>query len=97
MHLFYQFWLVSHKPPATKKKGSQAWRFSYLSFFPFSSASKHTGAKILNSSKNSYFENLIFHKIHAFKNLILHKIHMFGTHFFTKFTFLNMKLKGISG
>ena len=35
----------------------------------------HTGAKILNFSKRSHFENLIFHKIHNFK-----------VSFFTKFT-----------
>ena len=28
----------------------------------------HTGAKILNSSKNSHFENLIFHKIQKLRN-----------------------------
>ena len=27
----------------------------------------HTGAKIHNVSKNSHFENLIFHKIHTLK------------------------------
>ena len=36
----------------------------------------HTGAKILNLSKNSHFENLTFHKIHILK-----------ISFFTKFTF----------
>ena len=36
----------------------------------------HTGAKILSLSKNSHFENLIFHKNHNFK-----------VSFFTKFTF----------
>ena len=36
----------------------------------------HTGAKILNLSKNSHFENLLFHKIHIFK-----------ISFFTKFIF----------
>ena len=36
----------------------------------------HTGAKILNLSKNSHFENLTFHKIHIFKISC-----------FTKFTF----------
>ena len=35
----------------------------------------HTGTKILNLSKNSHFESLIFHKIHNFK-----------VTFFTKFT-----------
>ena len=35
----------------------------------------HTGAKILNLSKNSHFQNLIFYKIHNFK-----------ISFFTKFT-----------
>ena len=37
---------------------------------------QHTGAKILNLSENSHFENLIVHKIHKFK-----------TSFLTKFTF----------
>ena len=36
-----------------------------------------TGAKYLNLSKNSHFENLIFHEIHIFE-----------ISFFTKFTFL---------
>ena len=36
-------------------------RVWYLSFL------YHNGAKILNLSKNSHFENLIFHKIHNFK------------------------------
>ena len=29
----------------------------------------HTGAKILNLSKNSHFENLTFHEIHIFSSL----------------------------
>ena len=37
----------------------------------------HTGAKILNSSKNSHYENLNFYKIHILKIT-----------FFTKFTIL---------
>jgi len=51
----------------------------------------HTGAKILNLSKNSHFENLTFHKIQFqslifpknshFQNLIFHKIHIFKVSF----------------
>ena len=39
----------------------------------------HTGAKILNLSKNSQFENLIFHKIHNFKDSFLTKFTFFQT------------------
>ena len=41
----------------------------------------HTGAKILNLSKNPHFQNLIFHKIHNFK-----------VSFFTKITFFKHQI-----
>ena len=61
----------------------------------------HTRAKILNLSKKSHFEILIFDKIHNFKVSFLtkftiskshfhkiDKIRIFKVSFFTKFTFL---------
>ena len=43
----------------------------------------HTGAKILNLSKNSHFENPTFHKIHNFK-----------VSFFAKFTIFKHQILG---
>ena len=43
----------------------------YIEYFIENGA--HTGAKILNSSKNSHFDSLIFHKIHVFKVAFLEK------------------------
>ena len=37
------------------------------SFPPICKFEFHTGAKILNSSKNSHLENIIFHKVHFLK------------------------------
>ena len=42
---------------------------------------KHTGAKILNLSKNSHFENLTFHKIHISKILFFTKFTLQKSHF----------------
>ena len=42
---------------------------------------KQTGAKILNLSKNSHFESLIFDKIHIFKASILAKFTISKSHF----------------
>ena len=46
-------------------------------------AKTHTGAKILNLSKNSQFENIIFHKVQnsQFESLIFYKIHILESHF----------------
>ena len=41
----------------------------------------HTGAKILNLSKNSHFENLAFHKIHNFKLSFFTKVTFSKSHF----------------
>ena len=41
----------------------------------------HTGAKILNLSKNSHFENLIFDKIHNFNISFLTKFTISKSHF----------------
>ena len=49
-------------------------------------AKTHTGAKILNLSKNSQFENLIFHKIHNLKISFFTKFTIWKSHFFPKFT-----------
>ena len=51
------------------------WHWMGASTVNYASEASHTGAKFLNLSKNSHFENLIFHKIHNFK-----------VSFFTKFT-----------
>ena len=58
----------------------------------------HTGAEILNLSKHSHFENIIFVKIHIFKTAfftkfftvsksIFDEIRILKISFFTKFTF----------
>ena len=41
----------------------------------------HTGAKILNLSKNSHFPNLIFHTIHIFKISVFSKFTYSKSHF----------------
>ena len=72
----------------------QTWVYICILFFEI-----HTGAKILNLSKKSRFENLTFHKVHISKchfwqnsqlqNVTFDKIHNFKVSFYTKFTFQN--------
>ena len=51
----------------------------YIEYFIENGA--HTGAKILNSSKNSHFESLIFDKIHYLKASFLIKFTFSKSHF----------------
>ena len=50
----------------------------------------HTGAKILNLSKKSHFENLTFHEIHNFQFSIFTKITFSKSHFSQKSHFQNL-------
>ena len=66
---------------------------SPLASIPFSSNWKngfHTGAKILNLSKNSLFENLTFHKIHILKILLFTKFTISKSHFSQNSQFQNV-------
>ena len=55
----------------------------------------HTGAKILNLSKNSHFQNLIFHKIHIFNISFFTKFTFSKSHFSQNSHYSNIKFQGI--
>ena len=61
---------------------------SYIGF------GSHTGTKILNSSKNSHFENLTFHEIQNFQVSFFTKFTFSKPQFFTKFTFFKRQILG---
>ena len=64
--------------------------FFCISIHPTTKIVLHTGANILNLSKNSYFKNLNFHKIHIFQSLMFTKFTFSKSHFSQNSRFQNL-------